>query len=383
MRLFFTLLIILLSSFSFAQNCMVPQDLHTSVANSHTIVEGKVVQQSAVWNASQNMIYTLSEVEVYRIFKGQSNLQSVTVVTQGGTVGLSKIIIEPELELAIGDFGVFTLESSPANLVQQGDYYRAYGGPQGFFKYNEAHTSAQSVFFQFPHLKNDLINPIAQQVQQKTRVIKKWKPLPKKGKSIVAKAVSSSGSIANFSPATITSGTKSILTINGSGFGATQGSSVVQFKNANDGGSSYISPAASEYISWSNTQIQVEVPTKAGTGNIRVTDGVNTLTSSGNLTITYAILNVTSSGNTYQANHTNQNTSGGMTFTQFNDFANQANAAADFSWALDEWKCSTGINRGISGTNTTTDATALVGINLVLFDNGNEYNASTLVFCAS
>ncbi|MCT4559892.1 MAG: HYR domain-containing protein, partial [Crocinitomicaceae bacterium] len=36
-----------------------------------------------------------------------------------------------------------------------------------------------------------------------------------------------------------------------------------------------------------------------------------------------------------------------------------------------------------SGTNTTTDATALDGINLVRFDNGNELNASTLGVCAS
>lgn len=382
MRLLVILFVLSTALFSTAQNCMVPQDLQKSMVNSHTIIEGKVISQTATWNGAQNMIYTLSKVEVYRFFKGGSQSQIIDVVTQGGTIGLNKIEVEPELELEIGDFGIFTLEWSPADLTTRGEYYRAYGGPQGFFAYDDSHKSAQSVFFHFPNVQRDLINPILYQTKQRPRILKKWKPQPRGGNG-GSRAVSASGSITSFSPTSITSGTKSVLTITGSGFGATQGTSVVQFKNANDGGSSYISPAASEYISWSNTQIQVEVPTKAGTGNIRVTDGSNTLTSSSNLTVTYAILNITNSGNTYQANHTNQNASGGVTFTRFNDFANQANAAADFSWALTEWKCNTGINWGISGTNTTTDASVSDGINIVRFDNGNELNASTLGVCAS
>ena len=86
--------------------------------------------------------------------------------------------------------------------------------------------------------------------------------------------------IDNFSPTTVTGGTGTVLTINGSGFGATQGTGTVGFRRADDGGATYMSPVPTQYFRGCDTQIRVlEVPDGAGTGDIQVTQGATTFTS--------------------------------------------------------------------------------------------------------
>ena len=62
------------------------------------------------------------------------------------------------------------------------------------------------------------------------------------------------------------------LTITGSGYGDTRGTSVVTF-----GGN--VNPASGDYLSWGNNQITVKVPSGAKSGNVTIT--VGTLTSDG------------------------------------------------------------------------------------------------------
>ncbi|CAM9997289.1 unnamed protein product, partial [Chrysoparadoxa australica] len=286
MKYFIGLLFTLSISIIYSQSCVVPVPLAQIVNNSSLIVEGKVVGQSAQWDVNHGMIHTISEVEVYKVFKGNTAITRVFVENLGGVVGLEKIVVEPEIEIAHGDVGIFTLTSSNSNLAVLTPLYMSIEGPQGFIKYDKNYSSASGLFTKYTNIQNQLYAPIQSMVGHNYAQKKKLK------KSAPMKAVSAGGSITSFSPATITSGTESVLTINGTGFGATQGSSFVGFSNADNGGANHISPLASEYISWSNTQIQVEVPTDAGTGTIIVSDGSNTLTSSTDLTVTYAIINV-------------------------------------------------------------------------------------------
>jgi hypothetical protein len=118
-------------------------------------------------------------------------------------------------------------------------------------------------------------------------------------------------SISGFSPTTVAGGIKQILTINGSGFGSTQGGGKVYFKNADYGGNSEVWTDPADIHNWGDTQIEIYVPSydfgmnlnnqgqlvqkggqSAGSGEFRVyTDAGNTVTSTGTLTIEYSVKN--------------------------------------------------------------------------------------------
>ena len=94
-------------------------------------------------------------------------------------------------------------------------------------------------------------------------------------------------SISSISPTTIGAGDKSVLTINGSGFGTTKG--IVRFKNADTAGSTTIDALETQITSWTDTKIQVEVPGKAGSGDIEVEASTGTKSQISGLIIPYAI----------------------------------------------------------------------------------------------
>ena len=205
---------------------------------------------------------------------------------------------------------------------------------------------------------------------------------------LAAIAVAGSGfaqpSIISFAPGSISAGTQSILTITGTGFGTggPNGSKYVEFENADDGGATWIQPIPSEYTSWTNTQIQVEVPTDAGTGKIRVTNGSTDTWAGADLTVTFAYLNVTSGGLTYQPDLIDDDGFGGYTWRMFTDFDANAPAKASFERALETWRCNTYVNWDI-GSVTGVDVVASDGVNIVRMDNGGELPAGVLGRCTS
>ncbi|MBS1652662.1 MAG: T9SS type A sorting domain-containing protein [Bacteroidetes bacterium] len=110
--------------------------------------------------------------------------------------------------------------------------------------------------------------------------------------------------ITGFSPSQINGGRGEILTINGVNFGATQGSGFVKLKNANNGGNTFIQLDADDYISWTNTQIKIVVPSYSrgqgtvtavgspvGTGVIQVSNGTSTVSSAGQVNVFFSHLN--------------------------------------------------------------------------------------------
>jgi len=203
--------------------------------------------------------------------------------------------------------------------------------------------------------------------------------------SVVYQATTAADTITAFFPNPITAGThlSSLLTILGHGFGNTVGT--VSFSNADDGGATLTSAVGADYVSWSDTVIQVLVPDvgssgTAGTGSIRiVTSGGNVIESANPLTVRYSLIN--SRLDTFQfsllpdtvidtavyIHHRNTNGLGGLTFRLDSLFALDTPAVADFDSALAAWRCATQINLS-RGKDTLIGAWASDDISTVIYD---------------
>ncbi|MFN8115815.1 MAG: PKD domain-containing protein [Bacteroidia bacterium] len=345
-----------------AQCLMYPVLLSQRVPQSSLIVEGKVINQQCFWNSNHDKIYTSNLVEVYKTFKNASPAY-IEIITEGGIVGNDKHVFEPTLELEVGDVGVFTLNQN-SQLSQFGKQtYDAYASAQGFIKYDVVSNIASEPFNTYQNASSTLYNTIAQYTGANYVQVKPINPFQISTQNI--NAVQNVAAITSFTPTTITAGTFSVLTINGTGFGATATPSLITFKNADDGGATTISPIANQIVSWTNTQIQVMVPSKAGTGVI----GVNGSNSSTQLTIPYSHINVTNANIVYNTKHINQG-SGGYVWTYNTNFNTNAPAKAAFQRSLQSWRCATYINWPTASTTSTISASANDGVNIVTFNSG-------------
>ena len=381
----------------YAQILLKEVPLKQQIEKSSLVVEGIVISKKSFWDADNKNIYTSNIIEVYKVFKGEP-LETIEVITKGGTVGLSAEIVTPSLKLNYGDIGVLMLYDSNVKLNLQSKsskkQFKSYGSSQGFYKYNLYDNTAVNPFNKKQGITSDFYNEIISLTGSNFVEIKVANLVNKQSKSSKSTLLVP-GSI-TFTPTTVTAGTKTILTINGTGFGSLIGK--VSFFNGDDGGATFIDALSSQIKTWNNTQITVEVPSEAGTGKIRVTDSDNVSTPSvGTLTVIYSEINViydaddfTDSGgnngpllpNAYRTQHINDNTAGGYTWQMYTGFDGNTNAKAAFLRAFDTWRCGTGIN-WVTGTPTSTvNVAAFDGTNVIRFDIGSELETGVLGQCS-
>lgn len=379
----------------YAQALMKEIPLQTQIENSNLVIEGKVIAKKSVWDDDHKYIYTINTVEVYKVFKGNSTA-TIDVITVGGTVGMQALIAHPSLKLRKGDIGIFALESNKTPFSKTGtskfQKFKPYGLSQSFFKYNVSENIAVTPFDVKQNIAGDFYNEIKRYTKSDVLELKAFDVNSKTSKSNSSKTFLPPSAI-TLNKTTVTAGTKDVLTITGSGFGAIQGK--VQFRDADSGGTSFVDALDSQVISWNDGQILVEVPSSAGTGTIRVEDSDGALSPlSAILTVLYAEINVETDPDdtgaipltAYQVQHTGQNGSGGMTWRMQTDFFNDTEfpgAKAAFMRSFDQWICETGINWDIDPTATTIDdaGSGTDGTNIIRFDNGAELNANTLGIC--
>jgi len=367
-----------------AQCLMHPVTLSQRISQSSLVVEGKVTAQQSFWNADHNRIYTSSLLEVYKSFKGSAPAY-LEVITEGGTVGMNRHHFDPSLELEAGEMGVFTLNANGETSQFGKPVYEPYASAQGFIKYNVKEDVANEPFQAYTNLSTTFYSLMTQLCGEAYAVVKPVDPFVQAASPV--NNVQSVAAITSFSPSTITAGTFSVLTINGSGFGATRGTSFVEFKNADDGGATYIKPDPSQYVSWSASQIQVMVPTEsftttgtAGSGVFRVDVGGVKSTSTSSLTVSYGHLNVGYSGAVYNTKHINQS-GGGYVWTYNAAFSSNAAAKAAFERSFGTWRCATYINWTLAAGTTTVNQGLNDNVNVVTFQTGLP--AGVLGQCAS
>ena len=357
---------------SLAQCLSYPLSMEKRVQGSEWLVLGRVGEKHC-YRDQKGIIYTLNKINVSAWMKNYRSQSSLFVITLGGILNDRAQITYPAVQLRPGNEYVFFIEKD--NTEIDDDDYRAiypdaiqslvYADAQGALLYQNGNY--HDVLSKQSMPEEELI--------QKIKVLTGQQPRKPDGSLYVARnfVALSTQAITGFSPNPTNAGTidpGDLLTITGSGFGASPG--IVEFQNADDGGATVISPPnTTDYVSWSDGSITVKVPSNAGTGVFTVN---GTFTSASPLTIGYAHISIDDvffnfASSTRQRYYLrNKNTLGGYSFlyNTTSGFSANAAAVAAFERALTEWRCPDKINWRSAGT--TAAVFAQDGINSVLFD---------------
>lgn len=373
MRIKIVLYIVFLYLNSIHSQCLlIETNIETLTNKSELIIEGRVLSSFSTLNQEHNYIFTLHEVEVYGKFKGEKS-ENIYIATKGGIVGDRMIKVNPELELKQEDLGIFFLNETKdldfLNLDKK-IYVPSYNA-QSFFKYDEMSNSVNGVFLNYVLDAKELDREIESFTSEGYVKIKKLKL------NIQSEQTSSSRMISSFTPTTITAGTKSVLTINGSGFGASGGS--VQFKYASDGGVSYIAAQSFEVLTWSNTQITVEVPDDAGTGTIRVVTSSGTnITSTSSLIVASAQILIYDGNVSKKTRHSvTAAAANKIIYTLNTSFNSNVPAKESFLRAMKTWRCENSVNWDIESNTSSIASSSNDDVNIISFGNAGGALAVT------
>ena len=343
------------------------------------VVEAQVLDARSFWDAGHRHLFTRHRLRVFSLLKGQvADTTGLTVLTEGGRLGLDQQTLTNTLRLTPGQQGILFLMPAawPGLPGAAPTAYTPVGSEQGFIQFNPVEGTATEPFRVYKALDAPFYQAIAALTGQARQVLQSNPALT--NTPVPAHRGTTAPTIAGFAPASLPAGSGAVLTITGDGFGSTRGSGFVEFKNADDGGATRVKAREADYLSWTNSRIQVLVPSvasgghPAGSGPVRVTtsDQLNVETSTA-LTVIYALTNVESTdGKLLQRpNHIALNATGGITFR----FGPNFTAAPTAAWqrALATWRCQTGMNWE-AGSANATNAIADDGQNVVAFDQGAE-----------
>jgi hypothetical protein len=364
---------------------LLPLSAPERVKAASLIVEAEVLDAHGEWDARHTRIFTRQRLRVFRVLKGAlPDTAALSLLLEGGQVDLARQELTNTLRpLPVGQQGLFFLVAAPWAGVAPG--YAAYASSQGVITYDLAQGTAAE--------PARLYGSWAEASQQTAQLSGQRPQVLRANSRLVAAAKRATGLktattnatqqtlapvITTFSPTQTTAGTGAVLTIQGSGFGASRGSGGVDFRNADDGGATTTRALDRDYLSWTDTQIQVVVPSlasnghPAGTGTVGVTTADGTATTSATaLTIVYALSNIDNTAGTLtdRPNHIATNATGGLTFHFSPNFSTNAAAGAAWQRGLTQWRCATGVNWEL-GATATTNAIASDNNNVVAFDDG-------------
>lgn len=348
--------------------------------HSTLVVEGKVVEQRSFWNEKRSMIFTANRIKVYKLFKGELSSDHIEVLTQGGTVDDVTVEASELLDLRRDQVGVFFCFPNQVNLKSPTSgalLYDVYASSQGFFNYDLFRNRAGCPFMTYNGIEEELYPAITQLTGKSYTVVDPSFDVKSFRSGLASR---SAATVSGFSPTTVNAGatldpTTNLLTITGTGFGnltaATAGNAAVLFADGNNGGATdwvtSLSTAA-EFVSWTDTEIKVRVPTRASTGSVSVRDAAgNVVAAPGTLAVNYSIL--TSNGK--QSNLIDANGQGGYTINYSSNMT--AEATTTFNRAVDTWVEVVGANL-TKGATTATQSVTGGGECVVMLDNASTGN---------
>ncbi|WP_162051397.1 T9SS type A sorting domain-containing protein [Pontibacter pamirensis] len=390
MLLLFVLLLSFFCTFASDNQHMIPLTLQGRIRAAEMVVEGEVVSKQSFWDAQHKNIYTSNIIRVYKVFKGEVRSEQVELITEGGTIGLKIHAVSTALQLRPGQQGVFFLKRQQQLPQSPGNQHistMAYGSQQGFVKYDITSNKAFGAFDSYNSVR-ELYQNITAQTGQSYHRISENEALDTKPdveqRQQQTLSTKRAPIITGFEPTTISAGTGTTITINGSGFGATRGDGAVEFRDADFGGTRYVRPLPSAYILWSDNQIVLNVPSASldggtpGSGPIQVvTDDGDTFTSDTQLFIEFAYSNVAFDGKTFRPRLVNRNGKGGYSVRFAPSMQNRPAAQEGFQRAMATWSCVSGVNWEV-GAPTTIESAEDDGEIVVRFAPNNVVGDSVL-----
>ncbi|MBD1397308.1 T9SS type A sorting domain-containing protein [Pontibacter sp. JH31] len=388
--------VLILPAFASEGLHMSPISLEERTKAAEIIVEGEVVAQRSFWDARQENIYTAYTVRLFKLFKGELREKQLEVITEGGSVGLTRHEVSSALKLYKGQQGLFFLtKGSQAGIASSTNLpvMTPYASRQGFVGYDTKSATATDPFNAYESVQ-ELYRTVTTRTGRNFTTIVENEQLDsgilKQSQRRQATEATQAPVVTTISPTITSAGTNAILTINGTNFGSSRGNGFVEFRNADDGGKTLVKPYATDYISWTNSQIRVRVPSAtptggtAGTGPVKVTANDGTSASSiGTLTIEFAYSNVVAQGGKtpVQPLLIDANRSGGYTLQFAPSMQSRSAAQEGFRRALNSWVCTTNVNWTI-GTPTTTETISDDGRSVIRFapssDTGQGVLARTI-----
>ncbi|WP_010520725.1 T9SS type A sorting domain-containing protein [Aquimarina agarivorans] len=361
--------------------------IEDQVSASSKIIEGKVLEKRCYRDAQTHHIYTANIIEVYKDFYNSSTSELITIITKGGTLGFEMEMVTPSLQLSVGDTGTFFLQDTEMKLdglEANRAVFKVFSGLQGFYKYDRALNSVKNPFYTFSSIDNNFYTTLVSLTNKKPKVLKTLNKTAQKKLSSVA--------ITSFNPTMVRAGIGQTVQINGTDFGTRIGA--VAFENADLGGglSNFKNVDVESIISWTETAIEVAVPSFAGTGKIRVTTdgGSDTFISADDISIpsaeSSARFDTDNDGNVdflSRVNLVGINNEKGYVWAYNENFNNNIAATRAFEKSVEEWVCTTGINWTVALDASDLDITANDGVNLVRFvsasaSNNDEIESGTL-----
>ena len=194
----------------------LPISLADRVNQSELIIEGEIISSQSKWNVERNMIFTVSQIRVFKLFKGSLSGSVVTLLTEGGQDGLDLIEVGNEFMPVVGEQGVFMLKmnSKIPNLAIrfQGPLYTCFMAHQSTVMYNLFDKTANSPFQQFNSIPYGLYPAIHQITgQYHTELITNTRLNQALQQTQSGNQVNAVPTITSFTPTTITAGTAACL----------------------------------------------------------------------------------------------------------------------------------------------------------------------------
>ena len=368
--------------FAYGQQQKESFSIESIFDESTMVFSGQVIDKESYWDVDHKMIYTVHKVKVSKSFKGNSN-QFEYIIRKGGTVGLQGVIVKPNIRIdkeSEGFFMVKNMSSVELDGFSATDKFMVLSsGINGYFSYDAYDNSVQipgKSKKSFSTFENDLEKLSKKKVEDFVG--------SRSDALFSERAISATTIYINsISPQSIVAGNKEVLTIAGGGFGefiSDTDYGKVLFKSADDGGDSWIDCLKTHIVSWSDSEIKVEVPADSGSGKIRIqTSDGKTYESFQEIEIPYSIQtyiypsNRSDESREYPIYHTgsnqsNDNISNGMyNFTFNSEFFSTTSARQAFEYHLAEWVCSTGLNFNISTETAEQNSAESDDVNVVSF----------------